>query len=129
MSVTSSHLRSRCGSAILADVDLRGLCQIKLVVGGLLHQVVKGILEHEFDHVDEVVLEEHSLAEDFLVTALDLIQPRGHHQLLFVLSSILVAEGRLLRIGEGGGENLETRWFLVSDVRAHQARRPLLTVS
>ena len=40
LSVTSSHLRSRCSSAILADVYLGSLSEVELVVGRLLHQIV-----------------------------------------------------------------------------------------
>jgi hypothetical protein len=123
-----SHLGGGCSSAVLAYVYFGSLREVELIICGFLHEVIEGVLEHVLDHVDEVSVEEHPLAEYLLVTALDLIETGCDEQLLLVLGGVLVAEGGLLGVGKGLREDLETGRLLVGDVRAHQARRPLLAV-
>jgi hypothetical protein len=130
--LTFSHFLVGCGSrpAILANVDLRCLCEVELLVGGLLHKVVEGVLEHVLDHVDEVVLEEHALAEELGLPALDLPQPRHRLQLLLVVSAVLVAELHLgvLRWGQLPRQHVEVGWLLVRHVGRHQTGRSLLAL-
>lgn len=130
--LTFSHFLVGCGSrpAILANVDLRCLCEVELLVGGLLHQVVEGVFKHVLDHVDEVGLEEHALAEELGLAALDQPQSRHRLQLLLVVSAVLVAELhlRVLGGGEGPRQHVEVGWFLVCHVGAHQTCRSLFAL-
>ena len=130
--LTFSHFLGGCGSrtGILANIDLRCLSQVKLLVGRLFHQVIKRVLEHILDHVDEVVLEEHALSEEFRLAALDLAEAGDRHQLLLEVSAVLVAEFHfgVLSRWQRPCKYVEVWWLLICNVSAHQAGRTLLAL-
>ena len=97
--------------SIFADVYLGRLSEVELLISCLLHQIEQGVLEH----THEVVLQEHALPEEFLVSH---VFRKARHQLQLALEllAVLVAILHLDWCIDSLSESVEVRGLLIVNV-------------
>ena len=101
--------------SIFADVYLGRLSEVELLISCLLHQIEQGVLEHVLEHTHEVVLQEHALPEEFLVSHV-FREARHQLQLALELLAVLVAILHLDWCIDSLSESVEVRGLLIVNV-------------
>ena len=115
---STSPLSSLPINLILTNVDFWRLHQIKLLVGGLLHQIEHCVLEHVFEHVGE-----EFVGEVLLTIQIIIIIPRKLLEIVFVHRQLAAQLskgwlGQVLVDVVGRGRLVVTRHHLIEDATA-----------